>query len=47
VKVSVANYEFRGFVGYLGLPAVRMPDFQTSLAVQSAGCDPELATCVP
>jgi hypothetical protein len=47
VKVSVSNYEFRGFVTYLGLAPIRIPDFQTSLAVQSAGCDPEQVTCVP
>ncbi|MDX2181206.1 MAG: TadE family protein [Bryobacteraceae bacterium] len=47
VKVAVANYEFRGFVAYLGLPPVRMPDFQTSLAVESAGCDAETAACQP
>ena len=47
VTVRVRNYEFRGFVGYLGLPAVQMPDFQTSTAIESAGCDPEQGTCLP
>lgn len=47
VTVSVGNYEFRGFVGYLGLPPVQMPNFQTSFAIEGAGCDPDQATCLP
>lgn len=47
VTVAIANYEFRNFVAYLGLPAVRIPNFQTSLPIESAGCDPEQGTCLP
>ncbi len=47
VTVRVLNYEFRAFVGYLGLPPVQMPDFQTSVPVEGAGCDPEQAFCQP
>jgi hypothetical protein len=47
VTVSVRNYEFRRFVGYLGLPPVAIPDFYTSVPIESAGCDPEQGTCLP
>lgn len=47
VTVAVRNYEFRQFVSYLGLPPVPMPDFQTSMPIESAGCDPEQGTCLP
>lgn len=38
VRVRILNYQFRGLQSYLGLPAINLPNFQTSLAVQSAGC---------
>ena len=47
VTVRVTGYEFRTFVTALGLPAISIPDFQTSLPVESAGCDPEQSTCLP
>jgi hypothetical protein len=47
VTVSVTNYEFRRFVTYLGLPPVSLPNFQTSVPMESAGCDPEQGTCIP
>lgn len=47
VTVHVLNYQFRGFVAYLGLPPVTIPDFQTSMPVESAGCDPEQGSCLP
>jgi hypothetical protein len=46
VTVSVTNYEFRRFVAYLGLPSVPLPDFRTSMAVGSGGCD-ETGNCLP
>lgn len=46
VTVSVTNYEFRRFVGFLGLPPVTMPDFRTTMSVQGAGCD-ETGVCAP
>jgi hypothetical protein len=46
VTVSVANYEFRRFVGFLGLPPVTMPDFRTTMSMQGAGCD-ETGNCLP
>jgi hypothetical protein len=47
VTVRVLNYEFRRFFAYLGLPPVPAPDFHTSVAMESAGCDPDTGTCVP
>lgn len=47
VTVSVSGYEFRNFVTSLGLPAVVIPNFQMSLPMESAGCDPEQGTCLP
>lgn len=47
VTVSVRNYEFRFFMSHLGLPPVAMPDFQTTMPIESAGCDPEQGLCLP
>lgn len=47
VSVRVINYQFRSFVGYLGLPPVSMPDFVTTVPIESAGCDPDQGTCLP
>jgi hypothetical protein len=47
VTVRLKNYQFRYFVSYLGLPAVSIPDFYTTLPMESAGCDPEQGTCLP
>ncbi|MFN0169418.1 MAG: TadE family protein [Bryobacteraceae bacterium] len=47
VSVRVASYEFRHFTSFFGLPPVRIPDFRMSLPMESAGCDPEAATCSP
>lgn len=47
VTVSVTGYEYRAFVTSLGLPPVVLPDFRTSLPIESAGCDPEQAQCLP
>ena len=47
VTIHVINYQFRNFVGYLGLPPVNIPDFQASTAIESAGCDPDQGVCLP
>jgi len=47
VTVGVSNYSFMNFVTYLGLPPVAIPNFQTSLAIEGAGCDPEQGVCNP
>lgn len=38
VRVRIVNYQFRGLQSYFGLPPVSLPNFQTSLPVESAGC---------
>lgn len=47
VTVRATNYQFTGFVQYLGLPPVTMPDFVTTTAIESAGCDPDQNACLP
>lgn len=47
VTVGVTNFSFSNFITYLGLPAVPLPNFQTSLAMEGAGCDPEQGVCLP
>lgn len=47
VTVRVTAYEFRRFMSFLGLPAVQAPNFQTSLPMESVGCDPEQGSCLP
>ncbi len=47
VRVQILNYEFRGLTTYFGLPPLPIPDFQTTLPVESAGCDPGSSTCRP
>jgi hypothetical protein len=47
VTVQVTNYTFRRLLSYLGLPGVPLPDFRTTVPVESAGCDPEQGTCLP
>jgi hypothetical protein len=47
VTVRIQGYEFRRFLSFLGLPPVPLPDFHTSLPMESAGCDPEQGSCLP
>jgi hypothetical protein len=47
VTVSVRNYQYGTFLRYLGLAPISMPEFQTTVPVESAGCDPEQGTCTP
>ena len=47
VTVRVTGYEVRAFTTFLGLPAIVLPDFQTTVPIESAGCDPEQGICNP
>ena len=47
VTVAVRNYQFGAFLTYLGLQPVAMPDFQTTVHMEGAGCDPEQGVCNP
>ncbi|MBL8229315.1 MAG: pilus assembly protein [Bryobacterales bacterium] len=47
VRVTVAEYEFRSFMSYLGLPPIPIPNFQTTLPMEGAGCNPETGECLP
>lgn len=47
VRVRITSYEFRSFMSYLGLPPVAMPDFQTTVPMESAGCSPDTEDCLP
>jgi hypothetical protein len=46
VTVRVTGYEFRRVLTTLGVPPVPLPDFRTSLAMESAGCSPGAAECL-
>jgi hypothetical protein len=46
VTVSISNYQFTRFSGFFKLPAVTMPDFRTTVPMESAGCD-EGGNCLP
>lgn len=47
VRVRITSYEFRSFFGFLGLPPLAMPDFQTSVPMESAGCTADSEECLP
>jgi Flp pilus assembly protein TadG len=49
VTVTITNYQFKRFVGYLNLPPVTLPAFPTSVPVASNGCngDNGAVTCNP
>lgn len=47
VRIRVTGYEYRGVFTYLGLPPLAMPDFTTSVAIESAGCNPDSEECLP
>jgi hypothetical protein len=46
VRVRVTTYEFRAFLSYLGLPPVPVPDFQTMLPMEGAGCSADAEECI-
>ncbi|MBM3735268.1 MAG: pilus assembly protein [Acidobacteria bacterium] len=47
VRVGVANYEFLGIQSYFGLPPVSIPNFSTTIPIESAGCGPDSEDCTP
>ena len=47
VTVRVTGYEFRRVLTFLGIPPVPLPDFRTSVPMESAGCDPDGSQCLP
>ena len=47
VTVAITGYQFSSFVTTLGIPPINIPDFHTSVPVESAGCDPEQGVCLP
>ena len=48
VTVRIQGYEYRhAFLTRLGLPPIAIPDFRTTLPIESAGCDPEQGQCFP
>ncbi|MFN7921209.1 MAG: TadE family protein [Bryobacteraceae bacterium] len=47
VRVRVLGYQFNGILSYLGLAPISLPDFQTIVPIESAGCDPDQETCLP
>jgi hypothetical protein len=44
VTVSISGFQFQAFAG---IPPIVLPNFQTSLPIQSCGCDPEQGVCLP
>ncbi len=47
VTVAVRGFQYGTFLQYLGLTPIQMPDFQTTVPMESAGCDPEQGICNP
>jgi len=47
VSVSVTNYIFIGMSTYFSLPPVTIPDFTTSVPMESAGYQDASGVCVP
>ncbi len=47
VKVQIRNYEYRTFLSYWGIPPVPLPDLQTTVPMEGAGCDPDTGSCNP
>src|SRR5262245_38894036 len=47
VTVSITGYEFNHFFPLLGLPPLQVPPFSTTVAIESAGANPETAASAP
>jgi hypothetical protein len=44
VTVSISGFQYQAFAG---LAPLVLPNFQTTLPIQSCGCDPEAGVCLP
>ena len=47
VSVRVNNYQFTKLFSYFGLQPVTLPNFSTTLPMESAGCSPDSDSCLP
>ncbi len=47
VTVAIAGYQFQGIQSYFGLPPVTIPNFSTTIPIESAGCGPDSPDCTP
>ena len=47
VTVGISGYQFRHLLGVLGLPALEVPSFATTVEVESMGGNPETAVSSP
>lgn len=47
VSVRLNNYQFTKLFSYFGLQPVTLPNFSTTLPVESAGCSPDSDSCLP
>lgn len=47
VSVRLNNYQFTAFFSYFGLGPVSLPNFSTTLPMESAGCLPGSESCLP
>ena len=47
VTVSISGYEFNHFLTLLGLPALQVPPFSTTVEIEGAGANPETGVSAP
>jgi hypothetical protein len=47
VTVSITGYEFNHFFPLVGLPALQVPPFSTTVTIESAGANPETTVSAP
>ena len=47
VSVRLNNYQFTRLFNYFGLQPVALPNFSTTLPMESAGCSPGSESCLP
>ncbi len=47
VSVRITNYQFTKLFSFFGLQPVSLPNLSTTLAMESAGCNPGSESCLP